>query len=190
MKRPNVNYEIRALKLRVISETGEQLGVLTRDEAISKAKESGCDLVEISPHAVPPVAKIIDYGKFQYLQQKKDKEARKAQVTIKIKEIKLKPNIDTHDFDTKLNHAREFLQKGNKVKLSIMFRGREVVHKELGRKIVEDFCDKLKDVSVKESETPYMKENRSIVTTLAPLASAKRPKTKSGDSEDDKNENS
>lgn len=190
MKRPNINREIRAHKLRLLSETGEQLGVFTLEEALSKAREMGCDLIEINPTAVPPVAKVIDYGKFLYLNAKKEKEGKKAQVTIKIKEVKLKPNIGDHDFDTKLNHAREFLEKGNKVKLSIMFRGREVVHKDLGKKVVDRFVEALKDVSVKESETPFQKENRSIVTTLAPLASAKKPKTKSGESEDDKNENS
>lgn len=189
MKRPNINHEIRANKLRLLSETGEQLGVFTREEALSMAKDMGGDLIEINATANPPVAKVIDYGKFLYLNAKKEKEGKKAQVTIKIKEVKLKPNIGDHDFETKLKHAREFLEKGNKVKLSIMFRGREVVHKDLGKKVVEAFCEKLKDVSVKESETPFMKENRSIVTTLAPLAAAKRLKLKSGESDDDKNEN-
>lgn len=188
MKRPNINHEIRATKLRLLSETNEQLGVFTREEALAMSKEQGCDLIEINPTAVPPVAKIIDYGKFLYLNSKKEKEGKKAQVTIKIKEVKLKPNIGDHDLETKLKHAREFLEKGNKVKLSITFRGREIVHKDNGKKVIDAFCEKLKDVSAKESETPFMKENRSIIITLAPLAAAKRLKLKSGESDDDKNE--
>ncbi len=191
MKRPGfnneirVNNEIRASKLRLLSETGEQLGVVTRDEALALAKEAGCDLLEINATASPPVAKLIDYGKYLYLNAKKEKEGKKAQVITKIKEVKLKPNIGDHDIDTKLKHAREFLEKGNKVKVSITFRGREMVHKDNGKKVLEGFCEQLKDVSVKEAETPFMKESRSIIATLAPLAAAKRPKLKSGESEND-----
>ena len=183
-----INHRINARELRVISETGEQLGILTKHEALDRARELGMDLVEISPHANPPVAKIMDFGKYQYQQQKKEKESKKSQVIIKVKEIKLRPNIDQHDFDTKLNQSREFLVKGNKIKLSIQFRGREVVHKELGKKVVDNFCDLLKDVSTKESEIPYDRNIRSMVTILAPLASAKRQKPKSGELENDKNE--
>jgi translation initiation factor IF-3 len=142
-------------------------------EALAKAEEVGLDLVEIAPTAKPPVVKIIDYGKFRYHQQKKEKEGKKAQVQIKVKEVKLKPNIDTHDFQTKLKHAREFLIKGNKVRLSIMFRGREMLHIDLGKKVVSDFCQALSDVSVLESEPKLM--GRTITTVLAP--SGKRPKT-------------
>jgi len=172
----------------VISETGEQLGILSRHEALDRARDLGLDLVEISPNANPPVAKIMDFGKFLYQQQKKEKESKKLQVTIKVKEVKLRPNIDKHDFDTKLNQSREFLIKGNKIKLSIQFRGREVVHKELGKKVVDNFCDLLKDVSTKESEIPFDRNLRSMITILAPLASAKRQKQKSGELEHDKNE--
>ena len=167
-----INREIRADRLRVISESGEQLGVLTLREALAMAESAGLDLVEIAPTAKPPVAKIIDYGKFRYHQQKKEKDSKKAQVQIKVKEIKLKPNIDTHDFQTKLKHAREFLIKGNKVRISIMFRGREMLHIDLGEKVVRQFCVDLSDISTVESPPKMM--GRTITTVLAP--SGKRPK--------------
>lgn len=130
------------------------------------------DLVEIAPTAKPPVAKIIDYGKLRYHQAKKEKESKKAQVVIKVKEIKLKPNIDTHDFDTKMKHAREFLLKGNKVRISIMFRGREMLHIDLGQKVVKQFCEDLADIAVVEATPKLM--GRTMTTVLSP--SGKRPK--------------
>ena len=172
-----INREIRAPRLRVITEAGDQLGILNLREALEKAEEMGMDLVEIAPTAVPPVAKIIDYGKFRYHQAKKEKEGKKAQVQIKVKEIKLKPNIDTHDFQTKLKHAREFLIKGNKVRLSIMFRGREMLHIDLGGKVVDQFCNELSDVAVVEASPKLM--GRTMTTILAP--SGKRPKPKAGE---------
>ena len=170
-----INREIRADRLRVVSETGEQLGVLTLREALDIAEKAGLDLVEIAPTAKPPVAKIIDYGKFRYTQQKKEKDSKKAQVQIRVKEIKLKPNIDTHDFQTKMKHARDFLLKGNKVRISIMFRGREMLHIDLGEKVVRQFCQDLSDISVVES-TPKML-GRTITTVLAP--SGKKAKSPS-----------
>ncbi len=167
-----INREIRADKLRVITESGEQLGILTIREALAKAEEMGLDLVEIAPTAKPPVAKIIDYGKFRYHQAKKEKEGKKAQVQIKVKEIKLKPNIDTHDFQTKVNHARDFLSKGNKVRVTIVFRGREMLHIDLGQKVVDQFCQELADISTLESPPKLM--GRAMSTVLAP--SGKRPK--------------
>ena len=158
--------------MRVISENGEQLGVLTLREAITMAEAAGLDLVEIAPTAKPPVAKIIDYGKYRYHQQKKEKDSKKAQVQIKVKEVKLKPNIDTHDFQTKLKHAREFLLKGNKVRISIMFRGREMLHINLGEKVVKQFCNELSDIAT--VETPPKMMGRTITTILTP--SGKRPK--------------
>ena len=131
-----------------------------------KAEEAGLDLVEIAPTAKPPVAKIIDYGKFRYHQQKKEKDSKKAQVQIKVKEIKLKPNIDTHDFQTKVNHARDFLLKGNKVRISIMFRGREMLHIDLGQKVVSQFCEELSDISTVEAPPKMM--GRTITTILSP----------------------
>lgn len=138
-----------------------------------KAEEMGLDLVEIAPTANPPVAKIIDYGKLRYHQAKKEKESKKAQVVIKVKEIKLKPNIDTHDFQTKVKHAREFVLKGNKVRVSIMFRGREMLHLDLGQKVVKQFCDELSDIAI--VETPPKLLGRTMTTVLSP--SGKRPKT-------------
>lgn len=180
-----INREIRASRLRVITEAGEQLGILSLREALEKAEEMGMDLVEIAPSAVPPVAKIIDYGKFRYHQAKKEKEGKKAQVQIKVKEVKLKPNIDTHDFQTKLRAARDFLIKGNKVRLSIMFRGREMLHINLGEKIVHQFCEELSDVSTIEATPKLM--GRTMTTTLSP--SGKRPKPKAGELDHAKNEN-
>ena len=167
-----INREIRADRLRVITEDGEQLGILTLRDALAKAEEAGLDLVEIAPTAKPPVAKIIDYGKFRYHQQKKEKDSKKAQVQIKVKEIKIKPNIDTHDFQTKIKHAREFLLKGNKVRITCVFRGREMLHLDLGERIVNQFCLDLADIAALEA-TPKLL-GRSMSTTLAP--SGKRPK--------------
>ncbi|MBI5272897.1 MAG: translation initiation factor IF-3 [Chlamydiia bacterium] len=170
-----INREIRADKLRVISESGEQLGILSLRDALAMAETAGLDLVEIAPTAKPPVAKIIDYGKFRYHQQKKEKDSKKAQVQIKIKEIKLKPNIDTHDFQTKVKHARDFLLEGNKVRISIMFRGREMLHIDLGQKVVRDFCEHVADLSTVEAPPKMM--GRTITTVLAP--SGKKPKSAS-----------
>ena len=167
-----INREIRADRLRVISEEGEQIGIMTLRDALARAEEAGLDLVEISPAAKPPVAKIIDYGKFRYLQQKKEKDSKKTQVQIKVKEIKLKPNIDTHDFQTKLKHAREFLVKGNKVRITCMFRGREMLHLDLGEKVMHEFCQELADVATVEAPPKLL--GRSMSTVLAP--SGKKPK--------------
>ena len=163
----------------MISESGEQLGVLSLREAITMAEAAGLDLVEIAPTAKPPVAKIIDYGKYRYHQQKKEKDSKKAQVQIRVKEVKLKPNIDTHDFQTKLKHAREFLLKGNKVRVSIMFRGREMLHIDLGQKVVKQFCNDLADIAVVEAPPKMM--GRTITTILTP--SGKRFKAGPGVSE-------
>lgn len=162
--------------MRVISESGEQIGVLSLREALLKAEEAGLDLVEISPAAKPPVVKIIDYGKFRYHQQKKEKDSKKAQVQIRVKEIKLKPNIDEHDFQTKLKHAREFILKGNKVRVSIMFRGREMLHIDIGAKVVDQFCVQLSDIAILEAAPKMM--GRTMSTVLAP--SGKKPKVVSG----------
>lgn len=168
-----INKEIRADRLRVISEKGEQIGILSLREALAMAEEAGLDLVEISPSAKPPVAKIIDYGKFRYHQQKKEKDSKKSQIQIRVKEVKLKPNIDTHDFQTKLKHAREFLLKGNKVRLTIVFRGREMLHRDLGGKVVDDFCRELSDIATVEAAPKLM--GRMMTTILIP--SGKRPKS-------------
>lgn len=161
-----INREIRADRVRVISESGEQIGIMFLREALAKAEDVGLDLVEISPTAKPPVVKIVDYGKFRYHQQKKEKESKKAQVVIRVKEIKLKPNIDEHDFQTKLKQARDFILKGNKVRVSIMFRGREMLHIDLGEKVVDKFCIAVSDIAILEA-TPKMM-GRTMSCTLMP----------------------
>lgn len=167
-----INREIRSDRLRVITEDGQQLGILTLRDALAKAEEMGLDLVEIVPTAKPPVAKIIDYGKLRYAQAKKEKESKKAQVVIKVKEVKLKPNIDTHDFQTKVKHAREFILKGNKVRITIMFRGREMLHLDLGTKVVKQFCEDLSDIAIVEAPPKLL--GKAMSTVLSP--SGKRPK--------------
>jgi translation initiation factor IF-3 len=160
----------------VITDKGEQLGIMPLREAFRLAELKSLDLIEIAPNAKPPVVKITDYGKFRYHQQKKEKDSRKSQSVVKVKEIKLKPNIDTHDFETKLKKAREFLEKGNKVRLTIVFRGREMLHLDLGRRVVQDFCEQLSDTATMEAPSKMM--GRSMTIVLAPAA--KKVKVKGG----------
>lgn len=138
-------------KVRVITHTGEQLGILTIHEAMDKAKEAGLDLVEIVPTAVPPVCKIIDYGKFRYDQTKREKESKKSQHQVKVKELKFSPNISEHDLDVKVRQAKEFLEKGNKVKFTCLFRGREMMHQDLGHKLFSKVMETLEELCVVES---------------------------------------
>lgn len=132
-----INEEIRDKEVRLISAEGEQLGIMSAAEALKLAEEANLDLVKIAPMAKPPVCKIMDYGKFRFEKAKKEKEARKNQKIIETKEIRLSLNIDTHDFDTKINHAKKFLADGNKIKVSIRFRGREMAHPELGLEVMQ-----------------------------------------------------
>lgn len=174
-----VNREIRAPKVRVISKTGEQIGVISLYEALAMAEQEGLDLVEISPAAVPPVCKIINYGKFRYDQTKREKESKKTQHQVKIKEIKLKPNIDDHDLQTKVRHARDFIEKGNKVKVSCVFRGREMAHPEIGQKLVDKFCDDLADIS--SVEAPAKLFGKMLTLVLAPgVKKTKKEEPKQG----------
>ncbi len=166
-----VNKQIRAGKVRVIDSQGNQLGVLDTMKALQLAGEEGLDLVEIAPQAEPPVCKIIDYGKFRYQQTKKEKENKKAQHQAKLKEVKMKPNIDEHDFMVKVKRARDFLGKGDKVRVTCVFRGREIVHSSLGRKVVIKFCELLEDVASKEHEPKML--GRSLSLVLAPLGKKK-----------------
>ncbi len=136
------------------------------------AEEAGMDLVEIVPDAKPPDCKIIDYGKFRYDQTKREKESKKSRHVIKVKEIKLKPNIGTHDFETKLGHARKFIGEGNKVKVTCSFRGREMAHTELGEQLVKKFCDELSDIA--SSEAPLKRMGRFMHVVLAPSAGKKK----------------
>lgn len=167
-----VNREIRAPKVRVISHTGEQVGVIALYEALAMAEEQSLDLVEIVPGSVPPVCKIMNFGKFRYDQSKREKENKKATHQIKVKEIKLKPNIDIHDLETKTRHARDFLASGNKVKITCTFRGREMMHPEIGEKIVREMCQSLEDVSIAESPAKMM--GRMLLVVLAPGAKKKK----------------
>lgn len=167
-----VNREIRAPKVRVISHTGEQIGVLALYEALAKAEAEGLDLVEISSGSNPPVCKIINYGKYRYDQTKREKESKKAQHQVKIKEIKFKPNIDEHDLDTKLRHARDFVTKGNKVKVSCVFRGREMAHPEIGEKLINKVCEDLEDIATPEA--PAKLFGRMLTVVLAPGSKKKK----------------
>lgn len=162
-----INREIRAPKVRLIGKDGDQIGVVSLRDAMMHAEQTGLDLVEISPNAVPPVCKIIDYGKFRYQLTKKERESKKAQHQAKLKEIKVKPNIDDHDLQVKIKRTREFIEKGNKVRVTCMFRGREMAHPELGAKVTERFIEALGDVAQVEAPPKLMGRNLSLV--LAPM---------------------
>lgn len=166
-----INREIRAPKVRVIDKDGGQVGVLNLAEALAKAEAAGLDLVEIAPSADPPVCKIIDFGKYRYQLTKKEKEQKKSQHQVKVKEIKIKPNTDEHDLITKMKHAREFIAKGNKVRLTCVFRGREMMHPEFGQRVVQRLCDDLSDIATPESPAKMLGRNLSVV--LAPGAKKK-----------------
>ena len=161
---PRVNREIRAQRVRLINELGEMVGVLDVREAEEMAVEAGLDLIEISPNADPPVCKIGDYGKFKYEAQKKANEARKKQKVIEVKEIKLRPGIDDHDYDVKMRQMRQFLEEGDKVKVTLRFRGREMAHQDLGVKVLERVRDELADLS--KIETYPRLEGRQMVMVL------------------------
>ncbi|GGE76664.1 translation initiation factor IF-3 [Priestia taiwanensis] len=161
-----VNEGIRAREVRLISQNGDQLGIKTRQEALELATTANLDLVMVAPTAKPPVCRIMDYGKFRFEQQKKDKEARKNQKVISLKEVRLSPTIDEHDFNTKLRNAIKFLEKGDKVKASIRFKGRAITHKEIGQRVLDRFSEACKEVSTVES-APRM-DGRSMFLVLAP----------------------
>ena len=160
-----INEQIRDKEVRLIGADGEQLGIVSSKEAQRLADEAGLDLVKIAPTAKPPVCKIIDYGKYRYEQARKEKEAKKKQKTIELKEIRLSPNIDTNDLNTKINSAKKFIEKGNKVKVTLRFRGREMAHMNQSKYILDDFAEALIDVAVVE-KAPKV-EGRSIGMVLA-----------------------
>lgn len=166
-----INREIRAARVRVIDKDGGQLGVLTLMDALHRAEQAGLDLVEISASADPPVCKIIDYGKYRYQLAKKEKESKKSQHQVKVKEIKVKPNTDEHDLQTKLRHARDFIVKGNKVRITCVFRGREMMHPEFGSRIIDRMCNDLADIATPETYAKMM--GRSLSVVLAPGAKKK-----------------
>lgn len=161
-----INEAIRAKEVRVVGADGEQIGILPIKEALRKAQEANLDLVAVAPTAKPPVCRIMDYGKFRYEQSKREKEARKNQKVISIKEVRLSPTIEEHDFQTKLRHVQKFLEQGDKVKLSIRFRGRAITHSEIGKKVLEKLGEEVKDKSVIERH-PRM-EGRNMFMILAP----------------------
>lgn len=161
-----VNEGIRAREVRLIGQNGDQLGIKSKQEALEIAARANLDLVMVAPNAKPPVCRIMDYGKFRFEQQKKDKEARKKQKIINIKEVRLSPTIEEHDFNTKLRNARKFLEKGDKVKASIRFKGRAITHKEIGQRVLDRFSEACADVSSVES-APKM-DGRSMFLVLAP----------------------
>ena len=160
-----INEQIRDKEVRLIGADGEQLGIVSSREAQRIADEAGLDLVKIAPTAKPPVCKVIDYGKYRYEQARKEKDAKKKQKTIELKEIRLSPNIEANDLNTKVNNARKFIEKGNKVKITLRFRGREMAHMNSSKHILDDFAQALADIAVVE-KAPKV-EGRSIGMVLA-----------------------
>lgn len=159
-----INEQIRDKEIRLIGENGEQLGILTSRDAMKMAEEAGLDLVKIAPTAKPPVCKIVDYGKYRYELARKEKDAKKKQKIIEIKEIRMSPNIDTNDLNTKVSAARKFLEKGNRVKVTLRFRGREMAHMQASRHILDDFAKTLSDIAIVE-KMPKV-EGRSMIMFL------------------------
>ena len=160
-----INEQIRDREIRLIGEDGEQLGIMSAREAMKIAQEAELDLVKIAPAAKPPVCKIIDYGKYKYEQARKEKEAKKKQKTVEVKEVRLSPNIDTNDLNTKINNAKKFISKGNNVKVTLRFRGREMAHVQQSKHILDDFAETLADVAVVEK--PAKMEGRAMSMVLA-----------------------
>ncbi len=163
---PRVNEEIRVPSVRLIDEEGEMQGVMTTRDAMQRAFSVGLDLLEISPNAEPPVVKILDYGKFKYEQQKKKNEARKKQKVIEIKEVKVRPNIDENDYQVKMRAMKSFIEEGDKVKVTLRFRGREMAHQDLGVKVLERIRGDM-DERAKVEQMPRM-ENRQMIMVLSP----------------------
>ena len=163
---PRVNEDIRVPQVRLIDQDGEMLGVMTAREAVQRAFSVGLDLLEISPNADPPVCKILDFGKFKYEQQKKKNEAKKKQKVVEIKEVKVRPNIDENDYQVKMRAMKSFIDEGDKVKVTLRFRGREMAHQDIGIKVLERIRNEL-DVLTKVEQMPRM-ENRQMIMVLSP----------------------
>lgn len=163
---PRINDAIRAREVRLIDENGQNLGVVNRLDAVERATAAGLDLVEISPDATPPVCKILDYGKFKYQEQKKAAEARKHQKIVEVKEIKMRPSIDAHDYDVKMRSIKRFFDEGDKVKITLRFRGREMAHQEIGYDLLQRVKSDLGELAKVEAE-PRL-EGRQMVMVLAP----------------------
>ncbi|MDD4776338.1 MAG: translation initiation factor IF-3 [Syntrophomonas sp.] len=178
-----VNEEIRVKEVRLVSEDGEQLGIVPIREALALAEEKNLDLVEVAPSAKPSVCRLMDYGKFKFEQSKREKESRKKQKIVSIKEVKMRPNIEEHDFQVKAKNARKFLSAGDKLKFTIMFRGRQVTHPELGEKLCIQLAKELSDISTVEKHPKL--EGRNMVMILVPrLDIDKTEKDKSDKKED------
>ena len=163
---PRTNEQITASEVRVISSTGAQLGIISIREALNYAEDEGYDLVEVSPDAKPPVCKIIDYGKLKYKEQKSKKEAKKKQKTIEVKEIKMRPGIDTHDYQVKVKALKKFISGGNKVKVSMRFRGREMEHQNLGLNLLKKLTEEVSEYA--KVEVPPKSEGKQIMIILVP----------------------
>ncbi|MEY8390027.1 translation initiation factor IF-3 [Lachnospiraceae bacterium] len=160
-----INEQIKDKEIRLIGQDGEQLGIMSTREAMKLAQEAELDLVKIAPGAKPPVCKIIDYGKYRYELIRKEKEAKKKQKTVEIKEIRLSPNIETNDLNTKINAAKKFISKGNKVKITLRFRGREMAHMQSSKHILDDFAQELEDIATVEKAPKLEGRSMSIVLT-------------------------
>ena len=160
-----INGQIRDKEIRVIGENGDQLGIMSPKEAMKLAQEADLDLVKIAPKAQPPVCKIIDYGKYRYELARKEKEAKKKQKTVEVKEVRLSPNIEANDLNTKVNNAKKFITKGNKVKVTLRFRGREMAHMQQSKHILDDFAKMLEDVAVVEKPAKLECRSMSMVLT-------------------------
>ena len=185
-----INEEIHIREVRVTSAEGEQLGIMLTRDALRMAEEQHLDLVEVAPKAKPPVCRIMDFGKFRYAQQKREKEAKKKQKTISIKEVKLRPNIDEHDFNVKLKNALRFVEEGNKVKVTIMFRGRELSHPELGRVVLDRVAERMTELVTIERGAKLEGKNMTMILSpkvqkpAKPVKPAKEDKGGNGDAED------
>lgn len=167
-----INHRIRVPEVRCIDSDGTQVGIVPTRDALIRAEQQGLDLVEVSPTAKPPVCRIMDYGKFKYDQEKKIKQQKKNSTATKVKELKFHANVDTHDYETKVRHARDFLSEGNRVKCSLFFRGREGAHQELGFEVMNRVLEDLKDLAV--AEQPPRLLGRSIIMLLTPKPSVKQ----------------
>jgi translation initiation factor IF-3 len=167
-----LNERIRVPQVRLIDENGEQVGIVPTSQALQMARDKGLDLMEVSPNAQPPVCKICDYGKFKYEKKKKEHQARKNQVVVKVKEVQLRPNTDQHDLDYKIKNSHEFLEEGDKVKFTILFRGREIAHTEPGFAMCREVIERLKEVGVVEA--PPKLEGKKLIMILAPNPLAKK----------------
>ena len=165
MSKIRINDKIRASEVRLISETGEQLGVMKLDDAITRAKDVGLDLIEVSPNAKPPVAKILNYGKLKYEEKKKQQASKKKQHVVKVKEIRVRPRIDTHDLETKVNLGRKFIQDGCKLKVTLMYRGRELSRTDLGLAVLDRVREMFSDIAEVEKEGSLEGRRQTIVLT-------------------------